>query len=284
MAATLNKTYTSGQYSRYTLTLDNGANYKNIHVFQTKPATQSIAPAVSKTQAEISNMNPSTVSAAKVIAKTNAGMFDKSNKEFYGIYYAGSGADIYVDGLPYKTVSEIDETLTNAFGYPRYWPSFCVKKDGTATIRWFNSKAKLQAAIPYCKCIIASVQPVVFNSMDVFESKVYDHETPSYLICNKDDQNASQRFEFVGLPFTNKERTLLGHIKGSNGAYVMVCSAGLTIPNAAKVMKLLNCDYAVAMDGGSPSQMRIKEGYGANGQVTSGNPDKNFAAVCAHLV
>ena len=50
------------------------------------------------------------------------------------------------------------------------------------------------------------------------------------------------------------------------------------------MMQDMNCDYAVALDGGTPRQMRIKSCYGANGKVTANPGAPLHTAVCAHLV
>lgn len=268
----------NGQYRRCTLVLDNSAKYDYIHVFETKPKAQSIAPMVSTAAVALGNLNPTGISSGKVIAKTNAGMYHLKNKEFYGIYYLG-GTNLYINGTKFTSAPASSTAYTDG----RFWPSFCVKKDGTANIRWFSSQAKLKAAMDASTGIISSAQALVFRGSNVFETATYDGETNSMLIYDGRNYDNKQRYMNVGRPTTNDERTMLGHKAGSDGIYFMVCAKGLTIPNCAKVMKLLGCDYAVALDGGSPSQMRIKNGYGADGEVTSGRHDDLFTGVCAYL-
>ncbi|MCI9467142.1 MAG: phosphodiester glycosidase family protein [Ruminiclostridium sp.] len=62
----------------------------------------------------------------------------------------------------------------------------------------------------------------------------------------------------------------------------MVCvDSGMPLKAAAALMVDLGCDFAVNMDGGGSTEMRIKDGYGAGGAVTSGNGRALPTAVCA---
>lgn len=273
MADELIRTGGSGQYTKYKLSVP-GAEYENIHVFQTKSG-QSIAPMVSSTLKQLQAMNPTGISSSKVLAKTNAGMYDAKEKEFYGIYYQ-KDTFLYIDG---KSVGKAPAS-SDAYTDPRYWPSFCVKTNGKANIRWFTSQAQLQVAMDNCLCIISAVQPLIFDSKNIFEEDVKDgvDNGNKYLLYNKAGEDAPQRFLYVGVPFTNKARTMLGHV--ADGSYVMVCAKALTLRNGAKVMKKLNCDYAVALDGGSPSQMRVKD----LGEVTTGSHDALYTGVCAYTL
>lgn len=268
----------NGQYQKCTLVLSANERRGNIHVFKTRAGTQSIAPMVSTTAVALENMNPTGILASKVIAKTNAGMFDRRSKKFHGIYYLG-GTNLYINGEKFTSAPASSIAYTDG----RFWPSFCVKKDGTANIRWFSSQAKLKAAMEACKGIISSAQVLVFKGSNVFETPTYDGEAEHMLIYDSRDYDYEQRYMDVGTPTTNDARTMLGHVPGTSGIYYMVCAKALTIKNCAKVMKLLGCDYAVALDGGKPSQMRIKNGYGANGEVTSGLHENLLTGVCAYL-
>ncbi len=81
---TLTVVTSNGQYKKYTYNYSN-KNYTDIHVFTTLGKTQqSIAPAISTTKIELSQINPASVSPSKVIAKTNGCMFDyNGNGGFY---------------------------------------------------------------------------------------------------------------------------------------------------------------------------------------------------------
>lgn len=169
---------------------------------------------------------------------------------------------------------------------PKYYPSFCVKTDGTAAIRWFKDKATLETALPYCKCIIPSVHVLVFNGKCVFNEKVYDSESPSLPIMDPNGTNTGIDVRYnpgIGSPGVDLIRTLLGHKSGNEGIYIMVSTdAIMTCKAAANLMLDLGCDYAVNMDGNTPVQMRIKDGYGENGLVTSNPGVKLHTAVCAY--
>jgi len=189
---------------------------------------------------------------------------------------------MYLDGTAYTTYTSI---LTNAimFTDPKYYPCFCVKTDGTATIRWFGSRDALGTALQYCQYVIGSAHPLVYNSKCVFNERVYDSD--GILIYDPNKTITNIRFnEGIGTGSNNSAiRTLLGH--KSNGTYVMVCTdSQMNLKTAANMMQDLGCDYAVAMDGGTPVQMRIKSGYGADGKVTSNGGYTVNTAVCAYNV
>ena len=270
-------------YVKYMYTYG-GETYTNIHTFTTGGRTaQSIAPAISETKVSLASLNPASVKADKVIAKTNACMYDYDKDQFYGFYYQGEGYPMYFNQYRYTSVPDNHEMYTTH----NYWPSFCVKKDGTAAIRWFESAQALRTALPYCKCVIAGVHPLVFNKQCVLNERVIDNEPSKSLIY--DPQNPSSvKYRFkatAGDPANKRKRTLQGHLKGVSGQYIMVCTdCEMTIKVAANMMQDMLCDYAVALDGGTPSQMRIKSGYGAGGKVTSGAGVALHTAVCAHLV
>lgn len=58
----------------------------------------------------------------------------------------------------------------------------------------------------------------------------------------------------------------------------------MNLKTAANLMQELGCDYDVAMDYGTPYEMRIKSGYGANGKVTAGSGHDINTAVCAYVL
>jgi len=278
MNGTLTQVSSNAQYKKYKYTYA-GKTYSDIHVFTTL-TTQSIAPAVSTTKVALSTMNPANVSADKVIAKTNACMFDYNATAFYGFFYQGSGQKLYVNGTAYSSASSIP-TNSKMFNDSKFYPSFCVKTDGTATIRWFGSRSDLTTAIPYCSYIIGACHPLVFNSKCVFNEAVYDAETTSKVIYNSSNPDNSGRYN-TGIAATDAVRTLLGH--KSNKTFVLVCTDSiLPMKAAANLMQDLGCDYAVNMDGSTPVQMRIKDGYGANGKVTSQSGHTLNTAVCAYI-
>lgn len=274
------------QYTKYNYSYG-GKTYEGIHVFVTKSGEQSIAPAISETKVSLSNINPSMADPADVIAKTNANMHDYNANNFYGFFYQGTEYPMYVNGTSYWTSTLPENSVMFTDTSPKYWPSFCVKKDGTATIRWFPGKDALLVALPYCECIIASVHALVFSGKCVFNEKVYDNEQPTNtLIMDPDGVNTGTNVRYNpnnGSPASGVCRTALGHKSGNDGVYIMVSTdAGMTCKVLANLMLDLGCDYAVNMDGSSPVQMRIKNGYGANGKVTSNAGTLVHTAVCAY--
>lgn len=272
---------TENQYIKYKYTY--GGNDYIIHTFLTRPkSSQSIAPAIYTTKTPLASMNPAPVAANKVICKINGCMYEYNKNQFYGFFYQGEGYPMYFNQTPYYSVPDSHPMYSTR----DYWPSFCVKKDGTATIRWFERAAKLRIAIAACRSIIGSVHPLVYNGACVMNQRVYDTEQSNTLIYDPQGTITNVRFKSgAGYPFENHKRTLLGHLDGISGFYLMACAeTPMTIKVAANFMQDINCDYAVALDGGSPSEMRIKDGYGPSGKVTPGGGLSLHTAVCAYLL
>ena len=268
------------QYQNCTYTYG-GQMYTGIHCFTTTSA-QSIAPAVSTTKVALSNLKPINVPSSKVIAKINACMYDYETTKFYGLFYQGTGQTIYADGTGYSNYAAIPSNSV-VFTDPKYYPSFCVKSDGSATIRWFGSHSELGAAIPYCNYIIGACHPLVYNSKCVFNENVYENDPAlgRILIYNRTTPSASGRYN-TGINESVNRRTLLGHLNGGN--YIMIATDDAMPMNvAANMMQDLGCDYAVNMDGGSPSQMIVTAGYGASGRVTENEGRALHTAVCAYV-
>ena len=286
----LTKVTSNSQYAKYTYSYG-GKSYTGIHVFTTKPNTQSIAPGIADPKQRLSNINPAMSTPQKVIAKTNCCMFAYHKHEFHGIFYQGPNLNLYLDGTAYSSIKSVPVTHV-AFAY-NYYPSFCVKTDGTATIRWFADKYALEAALPFCECILGGVHTLVYDGKCVFNEKVWDNEADSRLITFPQDDSgrdlnadgsAIRNMINIGAANSDAKRTLLGHKAGTDGIYIMVSTdSSMLCKTAANLMLDLGCDYAVNMDGGSPVEMRIKNGYGANGKVTAGGGFEMYSAVCAYL-
>lgn len=282
-----------GQYQCGTYTTTSGVKRTNIHIFTTEARSrQRLVPIISVSQrVNLSslNPNPSVAAATSVIAKINGNVFDYTWGPI-GINYEGEKGNLYISENKYKTAPASSPSYREF----KYSPSFCVKKDGTATIRWFKNSDLLQKAMNACDCIIAAAHPLVFDGKCIMTRKIYDHESTSHVIydpnpsVSKDDM----RYDF-GVNNSDPaedsdetaKRTCLGHISDSNGKYILVCAdSGMTIWDAAHLMQSLGCDYAVNLDGAISTQMRIKNGYGpinGNGLVTThGNPVYAGVAVC----
>ena len=283
---------TNGQYKKLTYTYD-GTSHSGIHVFTTLGKNkQSLIPAISATRVDISTMNPnsSLVNPIDIIAKINGNWFNYDGT-FAGIFYEGAGGKLYINQSVFSAPPSKDSYM---YTKVKFCPSFCVKNDGTAVIRWFENPDAFQHAINACKCIIGAAQPLVFNGKCSTDELVYDSEPSHRLIYNTDrnKQNnqaqADTRFDFglnASAPGASAKRTLLGHKSGNDGIYILVCTdTSITLKAAANLMKKLGCDYAVNMDGAQSVHMRIKSGYGPSGKVTSGNTADTHTAVCVHTL
>lgn len=279
---------TNGQYKKGTYYTPEGNVRSGIHVFTTlSRSSQRIVPMVSTSQkVELSNMNPnsSIASAADVIAKINGNVFSGGP---IGINYEGSNGSLYIS----KSVYSNGMAPSNSYTYtePKYSPAFCVKSNGDAVIRWFSSPEKMQAAMDACDCIIASAHAIVFDGKCTTDENVYDNEASSKLIYSTSGDQDATRWDtgIVGSSTANGTalRCCLGHKGGSNGVYIMVCTDSYaSLHEMANLMKLLGCDYAVNLDGNNSVQMRIKNGYGASGKVTSASGSMIYAGIAAYLV
>ena len=254
--------------------------FETIHVFKTNPNSESIAPAVCLTDSKkhLSEMNPPTAvigSTANVMAKTNGNVMASrkaSGTSFYGIYYVNN--ELYQDG-------ESCNTNTVNCGF-RSYHCFCIKNDGSVVIRWFETNYKLSLALPYCESIIAGSAALVFDSQNVFEGSVQSSD--NHIIYNEDDpEDPTCHYDsshFAGTLSNNNARTFLGH--KSDGSFLMVVCESISILNGAKLMCDLGCDYAINLDGSTPSQMRVANGYLNNvsgvsaGKVTDTGRDDTY--------
>ena len=265
-------------YNKISYTLSGTAH--TIHVFKTDPRTEGIAPAVYETgsKKKLSEMNPPLDvigRAANVMAKTNGNVMGNtgtSGDAFYGIFYVNN--QLYQNGES-RTSNAIDCSF-------RSYPCFCIKTDGSVVIRWFESNYKFSLALPYCKSIISGSAALVFDSQNVFEGSVQSFD--NHIIYNKDNSEDStchyNSSNFAGTLSSNNARTFLGH--KSDGSFLMVVCESISILNGAKLMCDLGCDYAINLDGSTPSQMRVSKNYlnnvpGASaGKVTTTGSDSTY--------
>lgn len=223
-------------------------------------------------------MNPPTAvigSTANVMAKTNGNVMQYNNNTgtaFYGIYYVNN--ELYQNGTS-REPNAID------CGF-RGFPCFCIKNDGSVVIRWFETNYKFRLALPYCESIIAGSAALVFDGQNVFEGSVQSSD--NHIIYNADDSEDStchyNSSNFAGTLSNNNARTFLGH--KSDGSFLMVVCESISILNGAKLMCDLGCDYAINLDGSTPSQMRVANGYLNNvsgvsaGKVTTTGSDNTY--------
>lgn len=276
---TFSNSVTTKQHRSCTYTYG-GVRTTGVHIFTTKSG-QSIAPAVSTTKVSLSSMNPLNVSGTKVIAKTNGCMFDYETPKFYGFFYQGAGNPMYIDGTKYDTLP----TSNILYNDPKYYPSFCVKSDGTATIRWFANKSEAELALQFCDYVIGACHPLVYDSKCVFNEDVREPDVlGGKLIYNRKNPSASERYN-TGINQSTNTRTLLGH-KPDKTFVMVVTDSKMSMAAAANLMFDLGCDYAVNMDGGTPVEMRIAStAYGPKaGKINSGSGHILNTAVVAYTV
>lgn len=278
---------TNRQHNIGTYTAPDGRICGGIHVFTTLGKTrQSLVPLINPSQrVELSSMspNPAVASAASVIAKINGNVFDYKYACPLGINYEGSNGNLYISGDKYSAPPPDGSFI---YTEKKYHPSFCVKKDGTAVIRWFKDATALKNAMDACRCIIGAAHPLVFGGKRVTDGDVYDNEpAPNHMLIYDDINQDNCRFNFnvrKSQPNDAVMRTCLGHRSGNSGIYIMVCTdSSITLHEAADLMRILGCDYAVNLDGSGSVQMRIKNGYGGNGKVTSASGVTLYAGIAA---
>ena len=67
----------------------------------------------------------------------------------------------------YQAAPDLGSDNKSAYKNPKFSPSFCVKSNGDAIIRWFSSKEKLQIAMDACDCIIAGYR-VIYSASTIY--------------------------------------------------------------------------------------------------------------------
>lgn len=284
-------------YYKYSFEYDSHT-YSNVHVYETTPKKQKIAPAVYVTGNKqiLESMTPTAVETRNIVARTNAGVMEvaKDATAFYGLYYVYNTEEdtgyLYMDGMQLGLLDDMEtensqETYTlNGIKYigakspsldrlhAKYYPSFCVLFDGSTDIVWFTKDSILQE-LPKYECIIGACHPLVYQSKSVFDEVVFDAFDNGVRIADWDDlYNPDYRYNEM-ITHTSKlqtMRTLLGH--KSDGAYIMVVVEDLIdLRMAAYLMQKLGCDFAVNLDGSVSSQMWLSD----RGKVTSITNNKN---------
>ena len=124
--------------------------------------------------------------------------------------------------------------------------------------------------------LVQSIRTLMLGGLLVYIVP-YDNETGTdnhKLIYNTNGDQSATRWDTSVVSSATADETAkrccFGHKAGSDGVYIMVCTDSYaSLHEMANLMKLLGCDYAVNLDGNGSVQMRIKDGYGASGKVTS---------------
>lgn len=295
---TFNKSVGYG-YSSYTYT-ESGTSY-TVHIYKTNPQTMGIAGAVYSTEQFLSKMNPNSnvCTPSKVLAKTNANYLDPGGpKAFYGIFY--SGGEFSFDGQ--VGIDPGSSDLSGVYydaNFFRAPPAMCINSQTkTATIRWPNYYGGTNRLTPkqltqLYDVIISGQHCLVHAGKSVFETTCYSHEGITIANWSSLSNKYNHHNELLGSgnSKTKRARTFFGH--SSTGACYLVCvvgdhdygdngekALGMDLKVGARLMCDLGCDYALNMDGGSPTQMRVS---GTDVYSTSGTDGyKIGSAICAY--
>lgn len=216
-----------------------------------------------------------------VLCKTNANFLDNSGtnpKSFYGVFYTkrGTSSEFGMNGMVNPTTSQRNTEIGNylhelSTGWHKFSPSFCIDSQNNAKIHWFSQKSggsriTVTDAMNKYNTIIAGQHCLVHNSKPVFESTpVYSHEGAT--IANWRDLNNQWNHHNENIGGGNskiaRRRALLGHTKNKEFPMVVIegdidwgdpGSSGIDLKVASYLMADLGCDYALNMDGGSPTQ------------------------------
>lgn len=274
------------RYQKVSYTLTGGAKYDNISIFKTDPTKDKVGIAVTlnNNKKAITALNPAFANNG-VISKCSTsfqsgGSSSTTGTSFYGVMYDGISKKLYLDG---KSMSGPDDA-NFVIPYIQYYPCFCIKNDGTATIRWSTQKADYKNMLPFCDAIVASINPLVYNSKNIFETDIIEPNTGLHIINVKDYKDQGCLWLECASTDSLTNRTFFGH--KSDGSYFQVLSnyASMDLKTGAKLMMDLGCDYAVNMDGASGIKMWVKSGYGVTSDFTSDYGAKYLGAVtCVYL-
>ncbi|WP_419032194.1 phosphodiester glycosidase family protein [Dysgonomonas gadei] len=233
---------------------------------------------------KITALNP-TFSNKGVISKCSTsaqegGSSHTTGKSFLGVMYDGISKKLYLDGKAMSGTSDPKFIIP----YLQYYPCFCVKTDGTATIRWSATPADYANMLPFCDAIVASLNPLVYNSKNIFETDVIEPNTGLHIINTKNYKDPNCLWLEVATTDTKRNRTFFGH--KSDGSYLQVLSnhSSMNLKTGAKLMMDLGCDYAVNMDGDSGMKLWVKSGYGVSSDFTSSGGATYLGAItCAYI-
>lgn len=254
----------------------------SVHIFKTDPSKHGIAGGLSdRGLKHIKDLTPdnSILKGKKIVIKTNGNYQDAGGSpiNFHGIWLAGG--ILCKDGkkdLSLSAPSLADNLGEGLNGWYRYSPSLCIASNPkTAKIHWFSTQSggqRITIAQGYNQyvTIIPGQHCLVHNSKSVFEDVCYSWEGLRIADWSDLDNQWYHHNSTIGGYAYNikgyRARTLFGHAPDGSCFLVCVCGAhdwgapqdndpGMNLREAAKFMLDLGCDYALNMDGGTPSQM-----------------------------
>lgn len=228
-----------------------------IHIYETNPNTQKVGVGVCLDQQKktLAQMQLLGVTASNIVAKINGNTmagYTQAGDSFYGLAY-GNG-ELYWNG---NSITSTDPSLKSLDSKKDYFPSFCIRQNGTTGVRWptYTAQPKIpgssidsstvDATVKACNVIIASQHPLVMDGV-------------VYTNTSKLDPYYKNRFTSDrGYPTDSVARTVLG--QKSDKSFLLVCTEGMTLETAANMMKYLGCENAVNLDGSTASQMRVAD-------------------------
>lgn len=271
------------QRYRYTMTENGVSRSWWVHVFR----AWNIVPAVTRTnrRERVTSIspNPAWFPNNQITCRVNGNYFDNHGPVwFHGIYFTrfGDRTELAKDGVinptdPAHLAANIGE---GQGGWFRYSPSFCIAPNMTANIHWIshqggNQRITLAQAQSRYNRIIPGMHCLVHNSRPVFDIRSYSWEGVTIAdwsrTLNSDGLHNIWNHHNHRLGSENcrryRRRTLLGHVR-SNNSFLMVVvegvddwgdhtGSGMDLRTASRFMFDMGCDYAINLDGGTPSQM-----------------------------
>jgi hypothetical protein len=259
------------------------------HIYKTNPITQSIAPAIYATKENLADMSPTFTNM--VVAKTNGTYLEPNDDScsFYGLYYADrvlsknghvnlnmdNSADLSI--INYGLEEHTDEAPQS--GWYKQTPELGIKMDGTVNIHWpsiqgGNQRKTVSWMLDEYPIIIAGHHCLVHHGEPVFEdTAVYSWEGLRIADWNNIESPYNHHNTDIGSGNDKwkRRRTIIGHVPSNNSFeryfyliviegdndYGTINNDGLDLRGCSHLMADLGCDYAMEMDSGSPSQMRV---------------------------
>lgn len=262
-------------WDRYRYTM--GSNSWWVHIYR----AWNVTSAVSTTRQAVNNIFPPTwlTPNAHVTGRTNGNILDTqagATNFFHGIHFTrtanNSHSQFAKDGVINPTNAAHLQYGICEDNWWRYSPSFCVAPDMSANIHWISHQSGTQRITPaqarqrYIR-IIPGIHCLVHNSRPVFDVTSFSWEGVTIADWNNRANRWNHHNEVLGNRNCNilRRRTLLGHVRSNNSFLMVVVEGvnsgainnftGMTLRDASRLMFDLGCDYAINLDGGTPSQM-----------------------------
>lgn len=262
-----------------------GKDTFTVHIIETDFTYTGIIPAVDKNRVNMSSLIPpaAVMAKSKIIGRTNGNFMDTDKPSeatgekasFYGVFhqYGVLNKDGHV-GITLNDPSILYFLGEGSTGWHRYSPALCIASNGSAKIHWFSTKdtaprMTIAKAIQQYQVIVSGQHCMVYGGKSVFDNIVNSAEGKRIADWTNLANKEYHHNEDVGGGNSKRRRarTFFGH--APSGHCFMVCvagsedwgtapGAGMDLKEGARLMLDLGCDYALNMDGGSPTQMEYK--------------------------